>query len=222
MLVISLLTQAFYAAKNKPVAEIGPYTPRQLRYGRLEVVDTALAENLRNWQSRHDKAKTAIQDFMNETFPRQFCWGRTLYRIGDDGYVRDVLYNGYIPRGWSAGGEKEDRFFHLIAPDDPQIIQQLKRLPRSPSYRELADMIGWPYFESQDKNELRQAILESINRSPFLEEANGQLFINLPYADNFTAHTDVTQALQTWNAPQSLRQQPPPEKRTKQLENRPQ
>ncbi|QQG35818.1 MAG: hypothetical protein HYS17_09970 [Micavibrio aeruginosavorus] len=220
MLVISLLTQAFYSAKSNRAPDIGPYSPRQLRYGRLEVVDATLADNLRNWLARHNKAKTAIQEFMNETFPRQFCWGRTLYRIGEDGYVRDVLYNGYIPRGWSAGGEKEDRYFHAIAPDDPKIIQQLTRLPKSPSYRELADMIGWPYFKSEGTNELRQAILESINRSLFLEEADGRLIINLPYADNFAAHQDVVKALQGWEVPQSLRSLS--DKKDKLLENRPQ
>ncbi|MCM2344862.1 MAG: hypothetical protein NDJ24_09915 [Alphaproteobacteria bacterium] len=218
MLVIGLLTQAFYARQNKPAGNIGPYSRNQLRYGRFEVMDRSLAERLHNWQSRHDKAHTAINEFMNETFPRQFCWGRTLYRIGDDGHVNDVLYNGYIPKGWSGGGEKEDRYFHTIAPDDPQIIQEIARLPRVPSYRELAETIDWPYFENKATNELRHAIIESINRSPYIETPEGRIILHLPYADNFSAHEKIATTLQEWEPPSGL--QPLPDKKRRLLENR--
>lgn len=219
MLVISLITQAFYnAQQNRPAGDIGPYSRRQLRYGRLEVIDNDLAARLRDWQTRHDKAHTAINEFMNETFPRQFCWGRTLYRLGEDGYVSDVLYNGYIPKGWSAGGEKEDRYFHAIAPDDPKIIQELSRLPRAPSYRELAEMITWPYFENKATNELRHAIIESINRSPYIETNEDRVILHLPYADNFAAHEKIAAVLQDWTPPPTL--QPLADKKRRLLENR--
>ncbi len=181
------------------------YAVRHLDYVRFKVADEAVAQKLADWHARDKAARTAIEAYLNETFPSARCATGTYYRVDDDGYLKDVAYNGFVPEGWhTQADEDHDRTYHWVEPKDSQVMRVITQLPRVPARRELADIIGWPYFEVTGQAEDQAMLYQSVNHTLRTEAGAGDMLLDVPLCDNFNGHTDIKEALGAWRVPRYL------------------
>lgn len=181
------------------------YAVRNLDYVRFKVTDEKVAQNLADWHARDKAARTAIEDYLHKTFPPLRCTSATLYRIDDDGYLKDVAYNGYVPEGWHTQADEErDRAYHWVEPKCSKVMRTITQMPPAPSRRELAEIVGWPYFEIEGQTEDREMLYQSVNHTLRAEDGVGAVLLDVPLCDNFNAHPDIKETVETWRVPRYL------------------
>ena len=190
------------------------YAPAQLEYVRFKVTEDGVAAKLSDWLARDREARTQLEAYLNEAFPSARCATKTFYRMDDDGYLRDVAYNGFVPEGWHAPAhEEKTRHYHWVVPESHQVKYALRQMPQVPSRRELAALVGWPYWETADlavlpgvedtsgEGEARVLLLQSANYTLRVNEKEGQVFLDVPVCDNFEAHPEIKDAVGGWAVP---------------------
>lgn len=181
------------------------YSPYNLTYQRFKVVDDAIAQTLAEWHERQQKARAAIEDYLHEAFPPSRCATKTFYRVDETGYLKDVAYNGYIPDGWhTQADEEKDRLYHWVEPRCPKVMKEITRMPLAPSFRDLATLIGWPYFDAADRKEEDAILYHSVNRSLRVSRGADGVYLDIPFHDNFGAHPDVMDRVSGWRVPRFL------------------
>ena len=206
-MLLKLLSDAFHFASDRypAVKPSGICDPGKLCYMTFEVCDPAIAEKLADWRIRAQEARHAIEDYIADTFPSRLCATKTLYRLDEQGHIRDVAYNGYVPPGWTTGPEQENRTHHWVFPCDPQEIQKIMRLPASPSHREIAELVKWPHFDSHVKSKARSALIESVNRCLRIEDSNGRMLVHLPHPAHFKELMPIVVPMLDWTPPPYLK-----------------
>lgn len=181
------------------------YAAQKLDYVRFKVTDEDAAQKLADWHARDKAARTAIEAYLNKTFPPARCATGTYYRIDDDGYLKDVAYNGFVPEGWhTQADEDHDRTYHWVEPKDSQVMCAITRMPPAPPRRALADIVGWPYFEAAGQAEDRAMLYQSVNHTLRTEADGGGILLDVPLCDNFNAHTDIKEVVGAWRVPRYL------------------
>ncbi len=204
-MILHLLFQACSRLCGRPDPQNGPprlYSPHNLVYQRFKVMDEAIARNLAEWHDRQQTARAAIEDYLHEAFPPSRCATKTFYRVDEAGYLKDVAYNGYIPEGWHTHADEEkDRLYHWVEPRCPEVMRAISRMPLAPSYRDLATLIGWPYFDVAGREDDAVVLYESVNRSLRVSKAADGIYLDIPFHDNFGAHPDVMGRVGDWSVP---------------------
>ncbi len=204
------LNQLFQAVTRLCSAKTTPavprvYAPARLDYLRFEVTDEHVAAKLADWCARDKTARTAIENYLNETFPPARCATRTFYRIDEDGYLKDVAYSGYVPEGWHAqADEDKDRHYHWVEPKDSKVMRAITQMPLAPSRRELADIVGWPYLEAVGHSEAQEILYQSVNHTLRADVAADAVILDVPLCDNFNAHSEIKDAVGRWRVPRYL------------------
>lgn len=184
------------------------YAARHLAYVRFKVADEDVAQQLGAWHADDKTARMAIENYLNETFPAARCATGIFYRVAGDGYLKDVAYNGYVPQGWhTQADEDHDRTYHWVEPECSQVMRTITQLPRVPSRRAPADIVGWPYFEVSDQTESAAMLRQSVNHTLRVESRGGDVFLDVPLCDNFNAHPDIKDAVAAWRVPCYLQPQ---------------
>ena len=181
------------------------YAAQKLDYVRFKVTDEDTAQKLADWHARDRAARTAIETYLDKTFPSSRCATGTYYRIDDDGYLKDVAYNGFVPEGWHAQADEDhDRTYHWVEPKDSQVMRIITQMPPAPSRRALADIVGWPYLEVAGQAEDQAMLYQSVNHTLRTQDDAGGVLLDVPLCDNFNAHTEVRETLGAWRVPRYL------------------
>lgn len=181
------------------------YAVRHLDYLRFKVADENVALKLADWHARDKVARDAVEGYLNKIFPPSRCATGTFYRIDDDGYLKDVAYNGYLPQGWHTQAEEDkDRAYHWVEPNCPKVMLIIARMPRVPSRRELAEIVGWPYWEPTGQVEARDMLYQSVNHTLRTTEDGGDVLLDVPLCANFNAHPEIKATVEGWRMPHYL------------------
>lgn len=204
-MILYLLFQACSRVRGHTDQQPEPprlYSAHNLVYQRFKVMDDAIAQQMAEWHDRQKTARAAIEDYLHDAFPPSRCATKTFYRVDEAGYLKDVAYNGYIPEGWhTQADEDKDRLYHWVEPRCPMVMRSISQMPLAPSYRDLATLIGWPYFDAADRGEDDAILYHSVNRSLRVHKADDGLYLDIPFHDNFDAHPDVMDRVSGWRVP---------------------
>lgn len=182
------------------------YASRHLDYLRFKVTDENIALKLADWRARDQTARAAVEGYLNQVLPPSRCATKTFYRMADDGYLRDVAYNGYVPEGWhTQADEDKDRAYHWVEPKSAAVMRVITQMPPAPSRRELAGMVGWPYLETAGQREDLAILYQSVNHALRVCEEAGDVLLDVPLCDNFNACPDIRAVVEGWRVPAGLK-----------------
>ncbi len=206
-MILYLLFQACSRVRSRADRLSAPrlYSPHNLTYQRFKVMDDSVAQKLADWHDRQQTARAAIEDYLHAVFPPSRCATKTLYRVDERGYLKDVAYNGYVPDGWyTQEDEEKSRLYHWVEPRSSTVIKDITQMPLVPSYRDVATLIGWPYFDASDREEDAAILYHSVNRSLRVGKTADGVYLDIPFHDNFGAHADILERVSCWRVPRYL------------------
>lgn len=171
--------------------------PSRIRYATFLVKDPEAAEALYRWSMEWNKTSGTISDYVNNHFGgRHLRFHNPFYRLGEDGRLHSVLYNGRTPRGWARIPKT-----NWFKPEEKQEVRRVGDLPQTPARKDLHDLIGWPTFDQRTLPPDEAHAAWHVN---YMVKAHGDgvnTYIDVPVPDNFTGLPEIYQAVRDWVRP---------------------
>ena len=177
---------------------------RHILYATYEVTDPEVATRLHAWHCQREKAQKAISAYIKDMHAPLLAgpWTTVRYQTDEKGVISKIAYSGYCPPGWQAEPGKAD---HWMVPADGRVLRELRALPPLSPPSIVADMIGWPYCETENFEPGWRGYAVQFNHLPKVYGYDGRTFVDLPARPgDFAVCPAVAQAVADWRPPPFL------------------
>lgn len=195
---------SFFAGNDRPKR---PELPSRIQYVTYRVVREDVAAALYRWHHDFEAASREIAEFVEDRFGTSLLRiDRPMFKIDEDGRLHSVLFNGFMPTGWSGIPNT-----HWMAPQSAEATAEVNALPRAPSRKALHDLVEWPILETGWFPQAEQGIVRRVNRLVRPWGDGDSVYIDLPHPDNFAAFPRIAHMIAQWQKPAWLLPRDEPE-----------